>query len=80
MNKEQVEKIAGIILSTNPEISSRAEAQKIARNLVAYGVLLVVDTSGDPIEIREIQDQAWKSGYQACREGQQPHSPYRRKQ
>jgi len=77
MNKEQVEKIAEIIHNTNPEISSNAEAQKIARNLVEHGVLLVVDTNGDPMPIRRIQDHAWMQGYGACREGQQPHSPYR---
>ena len=25
----------------------------------------------------EVQDDAWKRGYDACREGQQRHSPYR---
>jgi hypothetical protein len=41
MDKEQIEKIADIILGTNPEISSRAEATKIARGLVEHGVHLI---------------------------------------
>lgn len=40
-------------------------------------------TFGTPEEnrrenVREIRDHAWKEGYEACRRGEQKHSPYRR--
>lgn len=75
-NQVQIESIADLLYLTDA-IVTRGDAQDVARSLVEKGVKLVVDTNGNPMSIREIQDQAWTAGYTACREGQQPHSPYR---
>ena len=57
---------------TDVGVSSTTEwAEYIAAALTAAGF--------GPVQAAraEVQDDAWKRGYDACREGQQRHSPYR---
>lgn len=38
---------------------------------------LIAEVRALRAQLREVQDDAWKRGYDACKTGEQRHSPYR---